>query len=194
MKRKHDIGDILQNGQELFRKQGYHNTGIEEILRVCKIPKGSFYNFFTSKEDFGLRVLEIYSEKLCTMIEQTLTDATMTPLRRLQKFYTTITSMSESENCKNGCLLANLTQELGGTNNQMSLATKKTFERWISLLATCVAEGQEKGEIIDDYSAEEIANFLHNSFNGALLRMKAGQDAKPLHLFHKIAFSSISLK
>ena len=46
----------------MFRKLGYHNVGINDILKACNIPKGSFYNFFESKEEFAEQVLEYFGE------------------------------------------------------------------------------------------------------------------------------------
>ena len=40
--------------------QGYHGTGLQEILDAVNIPKGSFYNYFGSKEDFGAEVIQHY--------------------------------------------------------------------------------------------------------------------------------------
>ena len=37
----------------MFMEQGYHGTGIQEVVDKVGIPKGSFYNYFKSKEDFG---------------------------------------------------------------------------------------------------------------------------------------------
>ena len=54
---KHNIEDIIDKGSELFRKKGYNNVGINEILKECDIPKGSFYNFFETKEEFAEKVL-----------------------------------------------------------------------------------------------------------------------------------------
>jgi len=194
MRKKHNIDDILLKGQELFRKQGYNNTGIEEILRVCNIPKGSFYNFFDNKENFGVKVLKNYSDKLYKIMEEILTDTALAPLERLIKFYKMITVLNENEGCQNGCLLANITQELGGISQKISIAANENFERWIGLITSCVAEGIEQGQIIDNYDASDLASFIHNNFNGALLRSKAGQNAKPLHLFLKMMFEFISIK
>ena len=57
---KHNIEDIIEKGTELFRKKGYNNVGINEILNTCDIPKGSFYNFFETKEEFATKVIDNY--------------------------------------------------------------------------------------------------------------------------------------
>ena len=41
-------------------QQGYHGTGLKEILDAVQIPKGSFYNYFGSKENFAAEVIQHY--------------------------------------------------------------------------------------------------------------------------------------
>ena len=52
---KHNIDTIVKKGMRLFEQRGYHAVGINDILKACAIPKGSFYNFFDSKEQLWLR-------------------------------------------------------------------------------------------------------------------------------------------
>ncbi len=58
LKRKIHKQDIIQSGYELFYDKGYGVTGISEITEKIGIPKGSFYNHFKSKEEFGIAVLD----------------------------------------------------------------------------------------------------------------------------------------
>ena len=58
---KHSRENILEGGIELFRNNGYHGTGIQHILKSLNIPKGSFYNYFKSKEEFVLEAIKLYA-------------------------------------------------------------------------------------------------------------------------------------
>ena len=62
MRRKIYKEDILEAGRELIFSKGYNDTGIKDITDMVSIPKGSFYNHFSSKEDFGLAVLQAYMD------------------------------------------------------------------------------------------------------------------------------------
>jgi AcrR family transcriptional regulator len=42
---------IMQTAMILFRKKGYHKTTMREICEVSKVNRGSFYDYFESKED-----------------------------------------------------------------------------------------------------------------------------------------------
>ena len=55
--------DILGRGLELILKKGYYGTGIQEIADSAGIPKGSFYNYFKSKEELEECIKGILNEK-----------------------------------------------------------------------------------------------------------------------------------
>src|ERR1700733_740203 len=51
---------LLQVGLRQIHAMGYSATGVNEILEEAKVPKGSFYHHFASKEDFAKEVLALY--------------------------------------------------------------------------------------------------------------------------------------
>ena len=53
--------EIIRKGAELIHAQGYKATGIQQILDVAGIPKGSFYFYFKSKDDFGCAVIDHFT-------------------------------------------------------------------------------------------------------------------------------------
>ena len=62
------IDGILEIGADLILKNGYNNVGLNKILETANIPKGSFYYYFKSKEDFGIQVIKYYSENSAWLI------------------------------------------------------------------------------------------------------------------------------
>jgi len=191
MRKKYKINDILEQGEELFRSQGYNNTGIEDILKVSGIPKGSFYNFFKSKEKFGVKALEHYGEKQYRFAQQILTNPNFSPMERLKKLYHTTIDHYVTEDVKKGCLIGNLTLEMGGLSEDIRATADRILKMIVGLLETCIKEGQEKNEVRDDYSPCELANYLHNSFYGALIRGKSKGNKEPFDLFLKMTFNFI---
>jgi len=189
---KHNIEDIIDKGTELFRKKGYNNVGINEILKECDIPKGSFYNFFETKEDFAEKVINNYGVNSLKMITNALADQSVSPLNRLRNFYAMLINMNEKEGFDAGCLVTNLSMEVGGFNRRISEATNKNFNLWVAEIAKCVAEGQEKEEIIDHMASEDIAEYLHSGISGAFSRMKVNKNRDFLDTWYKLSFDYIS--
>ncbi|MBX9686863.1 MAG: TetR/AcrR family transcriptional regulator, partial [Candidatus Obscuribacterales bacterium] len=48
---------LLEAGMAVMYEKGYSNTGIQEVLSSVGVPKGSFYHYFDSKEDFALKII-----------------------------------------------------------------------------------------------------------------------------------------
>ena len=57
MKRTHKRDDLIRVGRDLIVRQGFNATGLSDILTTAGVPKGSFYYYFESKEDFGLAII-----------------------------------------------------------------------------------------------------------------------------------------
>ncbi len=191
MNRKYDIEEILEAGMNVVREKGYHHTGINDILKASGIPKGSFYNFFRSKEEFGLRLLEYYSETMLSHMHRYLDNHSRSPLQRLENFYRFVIGVNADEDCRQGCLLNNMSSEVGGNSEPIARQAHQQFSRWMETLSACILEGQEEGEIRKDYPAQELAEFMHTSFFGALTRSKMMRDIGPLNLTFQMAFDFV---
>ncbi len=192
MRKKHNVQDIIRIGEEIIRKNGYHNTGINDILRASSIPKGSFYNYFNSKELFGRRLLEHEGAEISELMQTILEDESKQPLERLQAFYDKLIKRYDKEECRYGSLVANLSSELGGEIDLLAGVANLQFEQWMLHLANCIRAGQREGQITEAYTAEELAHYLHTNFFGALTRGKVLRNTRPLKLTLKMAFDFIA--
>jgi len=76
---------ILQIGAEIIHRKGCNATGLQEILSAANVPKGSFYNHFKSKEDFGLQVIDYFSDFFAQFCKDILADFTRSPLGKLER-------------------------------------------------------------------------------------------------------------
>ena len=63
MDRQETKQNLRQAGSRWILLHGYNHTGLNEILAEAGVPKGSFYYYFTSKEDFGLQVLDQFAAR-----------------------------------------------------------------------------------------------------------------------------------
>jgi TetR/AcrR family transcriptional repressor of nem operon len=191
--RKHNIDGILDQGVDLLRRQGYHYTGLEDILTVCGLPKGSFYGSFHSKEDFGIRVLQRYVAMTTALMRKHTTDAKeASAFQRLHNFYAEIIEYFVAEGCVYGCLLNNLTLELAGYNDAFRDAIEAGHASFINTLAPCVKQAQEKGEMKTFLPAQDMAFYIHTNFDGAIVKMKGARDRYPLDLFLDTTFTLIA--
>ena len=82
---------ILEAGFRLFYERGFEATGIQEITMASGVPKGSFYNYFSSKTDFASGVLQLYGERQSEHLRHNLIEGDGSPLGRLKSLFETWT-------------------------------------------------------------------------------------------------------
>lgn len=191
---KHDLNNILEKGIELFRLNGYHNTGIRDILKACDMPKGSFYHSFESKEDFVIKAIAYFEEMIGKDFEKNLSDESLSYYDRIKNHFEIHIKWYTESDYKAGCLLGNLSTEVAGTIDPVSNAISGVYDRWSKGLASFIEKGQEAGEIIKDIEAIHMANYLFDSFNGALGRMKVERSGVPLQQFIDINLAFVKAK
>lgn len=78
--------DILAAARELFLRQGYHETTLEEIARHAEFGKGTIYNYFSSKEDLFLAICDQLVGELEAIARRTLIESEGEGRRRLTTY------------------------------------------------------------------------------------------------------------
>jgi len=182
MNLKHNKSEILLQGISLLRQQGYHHTGIKDILNACGIPKGSFYNFFKSKEDFASQALHLYGNSILQLIQKFSRNEDLAPLERLQQYFELLIRANEEEEMRYGCLVMSLSSELAGYNDHFAEQTQIIFGQWIQELAYCIELGQNDGSVRMDYLASDLAEFLYTAVFGSFARSKSIRNSQSLKL------------
>ena len=107
---------LVDAGTQLILEQGYHHTGIQDVLQAAGVPKGSFYYYFPSKEAFGLKMMTHFATAYIKRLEQYLKNATQKPLTRLRRYLEQTLARFERHKYQNKCLIRNLSQELANQN------------------------------------------------------------------------------
>ncbi len=182
---KHDKKDILEIGMRLFRLNGYHNTGTIEIIKEAGISRGSFYNFFVDKEDFGIQVLQHYTRGAIAYMETCLNKPSESPLKLILDMFTDFIDTYRAMNYKWGCLLAGFSLELSRVEPNFETHTHNEFELYVGCLEKAIIKAQKLGEVRMDREARELSIAIFSLYNGALLMMKAGMLDEPLEVFQK---------
>ena len=163
--------------------QGYHGTGIKAVLDQVQVPKGSFYNYFESKQDFGAEVIREYGRVLVGRLEETRDGAGADPLGALRRHYRSAVESFRRDGTGSGCLLCNLAAELGGSAGACGRALADTLTEARRQLSALLRLAQERGQIRADVEAPALARGVQDAWNGALIRMKAEGSVAPLEQF-----------
>lgn len=188
-KRNQNIrSQLLNEGVSIFIKQGYHGTGIKEILDILKVPKGSFYNYFESKEHFGAEVIRHYTKQIIANMDAWLNQPSDNALDVLKQFF--IQEILRHEEAKDGCLIGNLGAELGDSSELCRQAMSESLQLMQQRFFRVLQKAQKQGTVRNDITAEVLASILLNGYEGALLRMQIEKSVEPLQQFSKLMLDS----
>ncbi|MEN8196272.1 MAG: TetR family transcriptional regulator C-terminal domain-containing protein [Pseudomonadota bacterium] len=183
--------NIVQTGARIIMAKGYNHAGLQEVLKEAGVPKGSFYHFFRSKEEFGLAVVESYINDFAGFMEAHLGNREIAPLARLRGFFEGVTAMFEADGCWGGCMVGNLGQELADQNEVFRKRMVEALVGWRRDFATCLTEAREQGELPDHLDPADLADFMLDSWEGAVLRMKVTKSIEPLNRYIGYMFGTI---
>ena len=172
--------NLLNQGVALLMQQGYHGTGLKEILDAVAIPKGSFYNYFGSKENFAAEAIVHYIDPFIVQLSGYLENSDYDALTAIQVYFNELITELEKADYKGGCLLGNLMGEIGDTSELCQQSLHASVARYRNLLQQGLLKAQQEGTVRTDKSTEEMADLLVNMWQGALLRMKIEHSSIPL--------------
>lgn len=179
---------LLEAGLRLIRSDSFNGVGINDVLKESNAPRGSFYHYFESKEAFGLAVAEYYHAQQMTAAQEILTDTSIPPLERLYAFFQNACDDYAKRDFADGCLMCNLSTELGDTNHAFQTLLGAQWTELATVISNCLAQMNLSDIGLESLSNNEAADWLLNAWSGALTRMKADRNDTPLRLFQKTIF------
>ena len=185
---------IIREGARLIHAKGFNNTGLSDILTAAGVPKGSFYFYFRNKEAFGLAVIDHYATALMEVGQMTLRNGNLEPLQRLDKFFDFFRKAFQAADMQGGCPVGNLTQEMSDLSDSFRGRMAELYSQITGLIAGCLEEARERGDIPRGLDAGKTAQFIFDSWEGAIMHMKLTRDIEPLLTCRDMLFSLILKK
>lgn len=189
---RHETRDeIIRVGTELISRGGFNATGLDAILKTAGVPKGSFYHYFASKEEFGLAVIDNFAQEQNQRLESLLQDRNFPALTRIANFLDHNIEMVRACQCSRGCLIGELGQEMAAQNEAFRLRIERAFQSWRRHVAGCFEEARRAGEIPVNSDPDQLADFLQMGWQGAVLRAKVTKSVEPLKAFTDLFFKQV---
>ena len=182
---------ILEVGAEIIHLKGFNHAGIQEILDVAGVPKGSFYNYFKSKEDFGLQVIDHFVDQFTALTSDAIGDPSLSPLEKMRKILVQFITFFESKDCAYGCPIGNLSQEMGDLSPAFQEKLKGAIDSMADMYSQLLREAQLTGEVSGSLDVKDAAYFIVSSWHGALIRMKVEKSSEPLKNHLKFIFDYV---
>jgi len=179
---------LLKAAMREFLARGFSACSVQDITKAARVPKGSFYNHFKSKQSLAAEIVSEYGKGVTD--RSVLTDPAIAPLTRLKKHFAALNAYFSG--CKDGCLVGKFMAEVSVDTPQIRESLRRVLNVWGEELSSTLAEGQRQGAIRKDLPADDLAAFLIDSYEGAILRTRLEKKPRALECFVKVVLSSIT--
>src|SRR5579872_6407900 len=168
---------ILEVALELFYRNGYLGTSVDDIIELAKVSKSNFYYHFKSKEDLGMAVLSQRRNEFQAALERHLRESRLEPRERLLRFVDSLEEGQEARLAKGGCPFGNLVAEMSEHSERFRCHLSELFVGMTVRVADVVAEGQARSTFRPDMDAQDVATLFVQATQGMLLMTKCHKSA-----------------
>ncbi|WOT04943.1 TetR/AcrR family transcriptional regulator [Shewanella youngdeokensis] len=168
---------IIDSGYRLISSKGFSNVGLSQILKFADVPKGSFYHYFKSKEQFGEEVILSYFKDYLRNIDCLFEPNNDTGAERLMRYWLRWQATQHDACIDNKCLVVKLSAEVADLSEPMRLALDRGSSSVICKLADCIEAGITDGSL-PAMPPQHTAETLYQLWLGASLRSKLTRDPK----------------
>src|SRR5688500_18226561 len=133
---------ILEAAEEIMLQKSFHSVGLNEILSAVKVPKGSFYHYFQSKEQFGVELLRHYVAGASAHNRRALltTELAENPYERLLAYFELCIGKMFEQQCRCSCLVVKLSTEVASFSDAMRAALAEGMREWQSYFEQLIIE------------------------------------------------------
>lgn len=165
---------ILETAARLFQRQGYHATGLNQIIQESGSPKGSLYHYFPNgKEELAVEAVlwtkQTIGEKIRLFLARR--DDPVDAIQALIR--ATAQSVSDIESII-PCTVSLLSLEMSLQSEPIRIACESTMDAWAALFS------EKLRRICDDSRAQESGQLIQTLIDGALIRSLNKKDTRPL--------------
>jgi TetR/AcrR family transcriptional repressor of nem operon len=175
---------ILAKGAEVMTRRGYHGAGVQEIVQAAGVPKGSFYHYFASKEDFALQALQQVYQPRLQRYAQALANPALSPRQRILGYYAELVEhFARQEKLEYHCFIGSLSFEMAELSPALGAEVDAILQRSADILQRCLEQAQAAGELAADEDCGNLASFIANAWQGALTRLKVSSNPRVLNDF-----------
>ncbi len=166
LKRMATMQRMQITGLDLFYKNGYYTTSVDDILKELSLSKGAFYYHFESKEDFFIQIIKnLLVRKMYSMLIEPIESHENTIEQITQCFENALETAVHNE-FDFGFVLSNFINEFNGKNEKIMKHLNDLLRIWEVNLVSAIQRGKFNGHIDRHVDSEGVAVYLMSSYIG----------------------------
>lgn len=175
---------ILDAAEEIMLEKSFHSVGLKQILDAVKVPKGSFYHYFESKEQFGVEMLKHYMAAASDWKRKVLIskDKEPDPLKRLFVYLDGSVDFIQNAPGTFPCLALKLASEVSGFSEAMRAEIVNGIQDWINIYKNVLDEAVTEQKLPAGFDTASEAQLIQDHWSGAAQRSVISRNTDPVRL------------
>ena len=169
---------IIQTANDLFYRQGYHKTGINQIIDESGVAKATFYSNFKSKEDLCVEYLR-ERDRIDTDATKDMINGVKDPFEKYMSIIKGILEYMKETDFR-GCAFGNIAVEITDTSNPIRKEVKHHEDRFRSILKDVIKDLKESGPKYKNIDVDQMLDTYHLIVEGAIVASKNYNDTWPI--------------
>lgn len=176
--RSFDENTVLATIQEVFWRQGFAATSIEDLEKATGLKRTSLYQAFGNKDQLYITVLQNYQRANAVEVEQ-LVEANENPLLALRSMLEKAVEQAIADPDQKGCFVVNAATERSCLCETIANFTAENREKVVRNFAALLRKAQQQGHQLPQ-PPTDLANYLFAFYGGLMTMSKTGASAASL--------------
>ncbi|KAB2492875.1 TetR/AcrR family transcriptional regulator [Priestia endophytica] len=166
---------IIQTAAYLFQLQGYHATGLNQIIKESGSPRGSvYYHFPKGKEELAIEAVKYTGKYIEEQLKESMAKSS-DPVEAIQHFISVTANQFNDPEHIEGIPVGLLASETALISEPLRCTCVEVFKNWADIFADKLMQyGYEKEE------AEELGMTINSMIEGGIMFSLAHKDKEPL--------------
>jgi TetR/AcrR family transcriptional regulator, lmrAB and yxaGH operons repressor len=166
---------LLATAVKRFREQGYHGTGLAQLLSESGSPKGSFYHHFPGgKEQLAAAAVTKAAEGIALMVSAVIAKS-HTATGAVKEFSVGLAHWFAQSGYRAGCPITSVLLDVAPDGVVATEACQQAFDSWIAIWTQCF---EKPG--LTNQNANALAQMWVCSLEGAWILSRAKQSKSPI--------------
>lgn len=160
---------MVRTAADLFHAQGYHATGLNQVLTEGGAPKGSLYFHFPGgKEQLAVEAIALAADDLCTALRAVF-ESTPDPVRALDEALALLGDRLARTDFREGCPISTVALDAAAESEPIREACVSAYDSWQQVIADHLG------------GDDDLATVVLAAIEGAVLLARTRRDLAPLH-------------
>ena len=169
-----DTDAALAKALEVFWRQGFELTSVQDLVKGMGINRASLYDTFGNETELYQKALQRYIQQSLQVSRQLLLDNPGTVVERLQNYFYSLNQAHKNSERHFGCFLNNTAVELGPHYPEFAGQVRQAWEEMETLFRTLLEEGVRKKELPPHLDTAAVAATINMMLQGISVMAKAG--------------------